>query len=214
MNRELDCLIIGFAIGALLFLWVGYWLRVRVERWHTRSTKAFDPYLRKTTRGSARSIPFGQLSEQAAPEQSARRVMRRAAVMPIAKQRQPVPTLTDSDAVPTHVASRSDDRPWTKPPKPSTPVFKFDPTVEPPGHTHYDVDPDRVCVLCEAEAEAKEAKETALAIRRDALAALTGAGYKKTAAEAALDECTMTERASGLEHWVAAAFRRLAATPK
>jgi len=35
-SRELDCLIIGFSVGALAFLWIGYRLRVRVERWNAR----------------------------------------------------------------------------------------------------------------------------------------------------------------------------------
>jgi hypothetical protein len=35
-NREIDMLIVGFSVGALVFLWVGYRLRVHVERWHAR----------------------------------------------------------------------------------------------------------------------------------------------------------------------------------
>ncbi len=43
--------------------------------------------------------------------------------------------------------------------------------------------------------------------RDDVIAALMGAGYKKSDAEKAADACSMVERAHGLEAWTVAALR-------
>jgi hypothetical protein len=85
-NRELDCLIIGFSVGALASLWVGYWLRKRVERWNTRRQQ-------RAARRYAKHIPFGDLSSVPRSEQDARRVIRRSDVMPLRKRDSEHPTL-------------------------------------------------------------------------------------------------------------------------
>lgn len=43
--------------------------------------------------------------------------------------------------------------------------------------------------------------------RDEVVAALVGAGYKKTAANAAVDACSLAERASGVEAWTVCALR-------
>lgn len=111
MNRELDCLIIGFAFGALLFLWVGYALRGRVERWRRRSA---PPQPRRDARA-----PHVSRVASHPVEQSARRVLRdKPRIIPLTTRgADPVPDaaadfggLTDyaippawTDAVPDHV---------------------------------------------------------------------------------------------------------------
>jgi len=44
--------------------------------------------------------------------------------------------------------------------------------------------------------------------RDDVVAALVGAGFKKTAASTAVDACTLQERLAGVEAWTVAALRR------
>jgi hypothetical protein len=44
--------------------------------------------------------------------------------------------------------------------------------------------------------------------RDDVVAALVGAGYKKSTANAAADACTVGERASGVQAWTIAALRQ------
>lgn len=63
-NRELDCLIIGLSVGALAALWVGYWLRKRVERWQSRHA-----------RRSAKSVPFSDAVHAQRFDQSARNML-------------------------------------------------------------------------------------------------------------------------------------------
>jgi hypothetical protein len=46
--------------------------------------------------------------------------------------------------------------------------------------------------------------------RDDVIAALMGAGYSKTEAVKAVDECSLAERAQGLEAWTRAAFTNAA----
>ncbi len=46
--------------------------------------------------------------------------------------------------------------------------------------------------------------------RDDVIAALVGAGFKKTEAAKAADACSLTERASGLQQWTVAALRNVA----
>lgn len=172
MNKELDCLIIGFSVGSLASLWVGYWLRGRVERWRNR---------RSMKRSYAQALGADTVvSIKQTHEQGARQVLSgKPRVIPLEKRR-------SRDPLAAETLYR---RPQQIPVVPSA------------------------ALLREAELDAQRAKETARIIREDAVAALTGAGYKRAAAEAALDACTLAERAGGLESWVACALRRAAAKP-
>lgn len=181
-NRELDTFIIGFAIGSIACLWLGYRLRVRVERWRvSRAARAS-----KRARRDAKHIPFPSPGYGTIPsEQDARAMLRKPRRIPL--ERRPV-------------SPSAEDTPIIDPDKvPITPI-----PIAPGGIS-------RLLTSIEDIEDARVvASETARQIREDALAALTGAGYKRRDAEAALDACTMVERAGGLESWVAAAFRRAA----
>jgi len=188
-NREIDCLIMGIAAGGTTCLWLGYQLRVRVERWKAgRAVRAS-----KRARQDSKHIPFPSPGAGTVPsEQDARAVLRKPRHVPLDKRPKVNPRA-----------------PWVSPSAEPIPVVRGPSKVDPiplPRATGgasradaSDLDDARLV-----------AAETVRQIREDALATLTGAGYKRAAAEAALDACTMVERASGLEHWVAAAFRRLA----
>lgn len=189
-NPEFDTFVIGLAVGGSTCLWLGYRLRVRVERWRAgRAVRAS-----KRARQAAKHIPFPLPGAGTIPaEQDARAVLRKPRHVPLDKRPKVNP-----------------QAPWVSPSAEIIPIVDPDKVSVAPipiapggvGHppTQHDLDEARVV-----------AAETVRIIRADALAALTGAGYKRAAAEAALDACTMVERAGGLEHWVAAAFRRLAA---
>ena len=159
-NREIDLLVIGFSVGSLVNLWLGYRLRVRVERWQAGRAKRW--------RRRAKTTPFPSPGYDAIPFCLDTRVVLKK---------------------PRHV-----------------PLARRDLNTErtTPSHTDF----QRIPITCNSSMAA----ETTHLIREDALAALTGAGYKRAAAEAALDACTMVERAGGLESWVAAALRRAAST--
>ncbi len=182
-HREFDTFIIGFAIGSIACLWLGYRLRVRVERWQARRRPKYN----HTRTVDGRSPPS---------RQDAKSLLRAPRVIPLRSKRQ-TPSVIDSNKVP----------------------------VAPIPITYRDAADDATKLISEwrgawpevarisdnqmRELEVRaEATETARQIREDALAALTGAGYTRRDAEAALDACTMAERAGGLESWVAAAFRR------
>lgn len=193
MNKELDCLIIGFAAGALASLWVGYWLRGRVERWHSgratrRQARAREHDFPTTvagnreTRRGARHIPFGDLSDSPTGRRP-----------PAPPPFQPIPPTKRRDL--EHPTLRAA-------PRIPIAVLRERSAASPADALLADLDADRA-----------RAAETARIIREDAVAALTGAGYKRAAAEAALDACTFVERAGGLESWVASALRRAAAKP-
>ena len=184
MNKELDCLIIGFSVGSLASLWFGYWLRGRVEDWRYRRSM-------KRSYAKARAADT-VLSIKQVPEQRARQVLSgKPRVIPLPKRdpevghehhrvERPIPLPCDS---------------FHEPGSPSQQI------------------PPADALLRDLELDKQQAKETARIIREDAVAALTGAGYKRAAAEAALDACTLVERAGGLESWVACALRRAAAKP-
>lgn len=186
---ERDTLIIGFSVGALAFLWIGYRLRVRVERWHARRVAHRQARVREhdfpVTTGRAR---------RPSSEQNARSVLANRPQPRVI----PINRFVPFDLWPgTDVKINLD---------PSTGVVITGTTGDPTK-----VDPAPIPVAPRGhfetfdEADKRVAAETA---RADALAALTGAGYKRPAAEAALDACTLAERAGGLESWVAAALRR------
>lgn len=161
-NREFDLLCIGFSIGALSFLWLGYQLRIRVERWQNRRSS-------KRWRQAAKTTPFPSPGYGTIPgEQSARRVLRdKPRVIPLERRQPSLAAVPDGDPSGYAIAPH-----WS--------------------------DPD------------SEASRTARAIRGDAVSALMNAGFKRLSATAAVDACTLAERAGGLESWVAAALRRAA----
>lgn len=175
MNKELDCLIIGFSVGSLASLWVGYWLRGRVERWRNR---------RSMKRSYAKALGADTvLSIKQTREQGAHQVLSgKPRVIPLEKRRSRDPLATETL--------------YHRPAPQQIPII-----------------PPADALLRDLELDKQQAKETARIIREDAVAALTGAGYKRAAAEAALDACTLAERAGGLESWVACALRRAAAKP-
>lgn len=178
-NRELDCVIIGFSMGSLAFLWAGYKLGARVERW--RSGRAVK-------RAAAKSIPFDGSNSPAGYVQNARHVLTdKPRLVPLKRRDLESPTLRQPRRTPIPIVRG-----------------ELDPAHDPSGLASF----QRFDVT-----DKLEAAETARVIREDALAALTGAGYKRAAAEAALDACSLTERAGGLESWVAAAFRHARAKP-
>jgi hypothetical protein len=188
-NREIDCVIMGLAAGGITCLWLGYHLRVRVERWQTgRAARAGQ-----RARRDAKRIPFqspGTSTGTIPGEETTRyRGLRGGRVIPLTSKRH-APSVDDADKV--------DPIPLPVTPLRAVPDGNPDGLAISPGWVSPEVDRAR-------------ATETARMIRADALAALTGAGYKRAAAEAALDACSMVERAGGLESWVAAALRRAAA---
>lgn len=172
-HRELDCLIIGFSVGALAFLWLGYKLRQRVERWHARrEQRTHQCGFHKMTGRTA-----GDIAARA--EQDARQVMQRQKIIPLKR---------DPNTGRTRDMSRKH-------------LLEVTQLTEP-----------------EAEKLTEEWRDAWPAVadhtvREEALVCLTGAGYKRAVAEAALDACTPLDRAGGLEHWVAAALRQAVAKP-
>jgi hypothetical protein len=201
-HRELDCLIIGFSVGALAFLWLGYKLRQRVERWHARrEQRAHQRVLGRQVRQSSKHIPFGNLNDPlglhkmtgrtagdiaARAEQDARQVMQKQKItntnvhwIPIMSRKRllKVTQLTELEA--EKLTEELQD------------IM--------PAAVSYD--------------QVKAVAMTGHSSREDAIACLTGAGYKRSTAEAMLDACTPLERASGLEHWVATALRRAVTKP-
>lgn len=199
-HRELDCLIIGFSVGALAFLWIGYQLRKRVERWYARrEQRAHQRALGRQSRQSSKSIPFGDLSDPLgfhkmtgrtagdiamATEQDARRMIKRQKIIPLVKWN---PTPPDGAQHPREV-----------------PVIKIVGDHDRGPWEHHGALADDV---------ARREATCRRAIREEALVCLTSAGYKRATAETALDACTLTERAGGLESWIAAALRRAATKP-
>lgn len=185
---ERDTLIIGFSVGALAFLWIGYRLRVRVERWHARRAAIAQARVREHDFPRATGRPRRPPSEQNARSVLANRPQ---------PQLIPINRFVPFDLWPgTDVKINLD---------PSTGVVITGMTGDPTK-----VDPAPIPIASRGhfetfdEADKWVAAETT---RADALAALTSAGYKRPAAEAALDACTIAERAGGLESWVAAALR-------
>ncbi len=204
-NRELDVLIIGFSVGSLASLWLGYHLRKRVERWQTRRRQRAD--LQHDARKSAKHIPFGDLSSVFPAKQDARQGMRRQEIISLKPRDSEYPTLRRTRAPMERVI---------------IPIIKL-PSAD--NGYHVPSDNERVANTMAAsipslpydqsydrEPMIRAVEETAHAIRTDAVAALTGAGYKLRDALAALDACMLVERAGGLESWVAAALRRLTNT--
>jgi len=192
-NREFDVLTIGFAVGALTFLWLGYRLRARVERWHARGReKAL------AARRAARSSPFGDLSGSFPLAQSVRRVL---ADRPPASKFQRIPLMRRGPhGVPGELPSGSE-------------VADAQPEVGREVDARTSVEEAGYLALS-ADDRRRQGAETAAAIRKDAVAVLVGAGYKRPVAEAALDACSLVERAGGFESWVAAAFRNAASARK
>jgi hypothetical protein len=191
VNKELDCLIIGFSVGSLASLWIGYWLRGRVERWRRGRTPRVHERALGPSRRDAKHIPFTLASDEHSAldvvgrprEQRVRNMLSgKPRVIPLEKRRSRDPLAAETL--------------YRRPAPQQIPII-----------------PPADALLRDLELDAQQAKETARIIREDAVAALTGAGYKRAAAEAALDACTLVERAGGLESWVACALRRAAAKP-
>lgn len=185
-NREFDCVVLGFSVGALSALWVGYELRKRVERWQARRDI-------KATRRASKSVPFGALTANVGvvsrAEQDARLLLKKT--IPLDKR----------DPNTGRVRPRDQHANFQRIPIAKTPL--------PSSDNGYHVPTDNELASHWSNSE-HPANLTAQAIRADALAALTGAGLKRAEAEAALDACSLAERAGGLESWVAAALRRAA----
>lgn len=89
-NRELDTFIIGFAIGSIACLWLGYRLRVRVERWQSRRAERHRARVRGHDRLERR------LGE---PRQSVRSMLEKPRVIPLRSKRE-TPSVIDPDKVP------------------------------------------------------------------------------------------------------------------
>lgn len=95
-NREIDCLVMGAAVGGTTCLWIGYKLRQRVERWRTgrrarreaRDREHDFPTTVAIGRRAAKTIPFPLPGAgTAASEQLARRVLAdRPRVIPLEKR--------------------------------------------------------------------------------------------------------------------------------
>ncbi|HEY8926196.1 MAG TPA: hypothetical protein VIU64_17560 [Polyangia bacterium] len=191
-NREIDCLVMGLAAGGTTCLWLGYKLRQRVERWQAgRARRA-----RRGAKPTLVPIPDVVVGINQRPEQSARRVLvARNRVIPLTPKRHVV--YTDVAGDPTKVAPA---------PIPIAPLSREG--AEEIAALWRGAWPDVARI---SDTKMRELEDSA--VRRDAVAALTGAGYKRAAAEAAVDACSPEERAGGLESWVAAAFRRASAKP-
>lgn len=229
--EERDAMIIGFAVGALLSLWVGYWLGRRVERWHSR--RAVDRELAairraddKAFRRAAKHIPFDGSS--APPAQSVRTVLAKPRTIPLERR---VESLTIDAKLSERDAEAMVER-WREA-WPAAASWKPDP-LRNPGPAG----------LSPAEVRALTGAPDALAARdpvttnlpRSApgsqvrlvvhkprtapstdhrsedrelvVAALVGSGFPKAIATAAVDQCSIAERAAGVEAWTAAALRR------
>lgn len=203
-NREIDCVIMGLAAGGTTCLWLGYQLRVRVERWKAGRVARAS----KRVRRDAKHIPFPSPGADSVPsEQDARAVLGKPRKIPLKSNRTGWPNVeTSSEQRATYQ--------WVSPSAEAIPVVRDPSKVDPIPLPRAPTGAGRFLTSIEAIEDARVvAAETARQFREDALAALTGAGYKRAAAEAALDACTMVERAGGLESWVAAALRRAAAKP-
>lgn len=217
-HRELDTFIIGFAIGSIACLWLGYRLRVRVERWqarrrpkyiHTRTVEGRSPPSRQDAKSMLRApriIPLERRVVRSRPASPS------AEVIPIIKG---TPHPADPGFTISPGWTNGHDHKWPA----EIPIAPNGSNRDAADEAAKLVDewrdawPEVARIsdnqMRELEVRA-EASETARQIREDALAALTGAGYKRRDAEVALDSCTLVERAGGLESWVAAAFRRAA----
>lgn len=196
-NREIDCVIIGFSVGALAFLWVGYKLGERVERW--RSGRAAK---QRAARSAAKSVPFDGSNLPASCAPSTRRVLaERPGVIPLKRRDLENPTLRQLKRDPNTGRTRDHHANVQRIPIPIVGLAEATQNMQ----GFEDSWPSL------ADAAKRQAAETSSTVREDALAALTGAGYKRAAAEAALDACSLAERAGGLESWVAAALRHASA---
>lgn len=205
MSKEFDAFVIGLCVGGLFFLWVGYWLRKRVERWRRRQSadshhlQALEPPRNMTAqRGAykkAKHIPFDDLNAPARVgklQADQRQMIRKADLVPLE------PALRNLTFTSSHEAAR--------------PI----PTALPgPGEGSGDAIPRpipsyeaEVPLLPWPESQA-EGIANAKAIRDQAIAVIAGSGFKRADAIRALDACTLVERASGLDTWVTCAFRHL-----
>ncbi len=197
-NRELDVLIIGFSVGSLTSLWLGYHLRKRVERWQARRRQRAD------------------LSSVPRVKQDAWQARRRdPEVMPLKKRDSEHPTLRRTRAPMERTlipVVKPTDEPSFMVLDEKMPIAD---ALTSAGYKLRDVPAAKKLVddwHQRPVAPIRAAEETTHTIRTDAVAALTGAGYKLRDALAALDACMLVERAGGLESWVAAALRRLTNT--
>jgi hypothetical protein len=175
-NREFDLLCIGFSIGSLSFLWLGYQLRMRVERWQARRSTMRARQTAKTT--PFPSPGYGTIPSELIQERLQRRVIRdKPRVIPLERKRPSLAVVPDGDPSDYAIAPG-----WTR--------------------EHY----------VDEIAKSREITDDLCqkATYAEAINALVSSGYKKVAAVAAVDACTLAERAGGLESWIAAAFRRAA----
>lgn len=184
-NRELDTFIVGFAIGSIVCLWLGYRLRVRVERWqarrHAKRVARNREHDFPTTIGHGRraikTIPLSSPNAGAISlPQDVRIVLRKPRRIPL--ERRPVnpnAEVIDPDKAPVA----------------SIPIA--------PGG--YAISPGRIGPNDHAVVDE---------LRAEVIAALVGSGYRRFDAGTAVDACTFAERSGGLESWAAAAFRRAA----
>lgn len=221
-NREFDALIMGFAVGSLACLWLGYRLRVRVERWHARGRER-----ELAARRVKLPRPIDDLGGEHLPlAQSVRRVIADRPRRP-ASELQRIPIVPIMDRAPRMSAEEAGLASISRIPleQRRVPLLdealrssdgkskSFTAIVVPSGPGISKI-PLELRELPDAEAERLLASKTAAEIRRDAVAAIVGAGYKRPVAEAALDACSLAERADGLEQWVAAALRHAAVAKK
>lgn len=190
-NREFDVFIIGLAIGGLACLWVGYWIGARVTRW--RLERAARHALPKNMRRYAKNIPFPKPGEDIRFEKSHAKDFGSHQAIPLDRPRQALVLDRGPQAIPLPAAPSG-----------------FTRYLQPKACQFIRISNDEFIRVDDTKAEADE---TAHLNRADAVAAITGVGYKRTAAEAALDACSLAERAGDLEAWVASALRRLATKP-
>lgn len=194
-NREFDTLILGFAVGSFFCLWLGYRIGMHAERWKIeRSARRAQS---KNLRQHAKNIPFPKPGETIFLDHQKRvdghdRLSKRSDVL----------------VGPPQVIPLNKLKKW--------PTNRFD---SDPSETNPAQPKDRQFIRISDNEFARvddtkaEADETTRLVRMDAIAAITGAGYKRATAETALDACTLAERAGNLETWVASALRRLTAKP-
>ncbi len=79
-SREIDTMVMGFAVGALACLWLGYRLRVRVERWLSRRSGPVKRVPAGTFARETKHIPFGGVHNVPRSPQEARQMMRRQSI--------------------------------------------------------------------------------------------------------------------------------------
>lgn len=188
-------LIIGFAVGALVFLWVGCWLGLRVGRWRSERER----------RTSKRGVPLGHdVVERVVQRADKPPLMKLAKTVPFDFSNLPVKDFARSLTTLTGVVPIAKTVPR---PAQDARVVLAKPRVVPIGGRP---------APREVSSDALEnPRDTGMVVELatqddvylDVVSVLVASGFKRSEAMTAAKACTPAERAGGLEAWTAAAIR-------